>query len=613
MFYSDEIIEEVRFRSDIVDIIGSYVTLSKKGANHVGLCPFHSERTPSFSVSAAKQMYYCFGCGAGGNVFTFVMQYENYNFVEALKALADRSGVTLPEEEYDDISKKTRDTKAKILEVYKLAAKYYYYKLKSDRGRNAYEYLMNRGLTDRTVTRFGLGYADKYPDELYQYLKKQGYDDLFLKKTGLVSIDEVKGGYDKFFNRVMFPIMDAGGNVIAFGGRVMGEGMPKYMNSPETAVFDKGRNLYGLNLARKSRLPYMLVCEGYMDVIALHQAGFANTVASLGTSFTSYQAKTLKRYVGEAVLTYDNDDAGIQATLRAIPILKEASLAVKVVNLKPHKDPDDFIKNEGAAAYGTRIEGAVGSFFFEVETARSHYDLDEPEQKTRFYNDLAKILLQFSEEIERNNYIEAAARRYSVDYEGLRRLVNKASMNMTASRYAKDMKDREREQLKYRKSRPDEGMRLAQKHLLNFMADDYGTFARLEGIVGPGDFTGDVYGAVAGLMFEQYRAEGRITPARIINHFAGREEQAAVADIFMARADMEADGGHLPLKADDAMTDDAQRRKAFADTVVKVLKNNLEAEYDQAIEGNDIMLLQKNMQKQKEMEQLHYSLLSGKI
>ena len=303
MYYAEELIEEVRSRNDIVDVISGYVRLQRKGSSYFGLCPFHSEKSPSFSVSPGKQMYYCFGCGAGGNVFTFLMEYENYTFPEAVKVLADRSGVDLPEVEYSEEARLQADLKSRLLEIQKKAAKYYYYQLRQPKGRVGYEYLKNRALTDETIQKFGLGYSGQQTKELYQYLKHEGYSDALLKESGLFSIDERSGVYDKFWNRVMFPIMDANHRVIGFGGRVMGDAKPKYLNSPETKIFDKSRNLYGLNFARSSRKGNLIICEGYMDVIALHQAGFSQAVASLGTALTTQQAILMKRYADEVLVT----------------------------------------------------------------------------------------------------------------------------------------------------------------------------------------------------------------------------------------------------------------------------------------------------------------------
>ena len=290
MRYSEDLIEEIRMRNDIVDVISGYVKLQRKGSSYFGLCPFHNEKSPSFSVSPSKQMYYCFGCGAGGNVFTFLMEYENLTFVEALRMLADRAGVELPQIEYSKEAKAQADLKATLLEVNKEAAKYYYYQLRRESGRQGMDYLKGRELSDETINKFGLGYSDKFSNDLYRYLKNKNYSDEILRQSGLFNVDERKGMYDKFWNRVIFPIMDVNNRVIGFGGRVMGDAKPKYLNSPETKIFDKSRNLYGLNMARSSRKKNLIICEGYMDVISMHQAGFNNAVASLGTALTSQQA-----------------------------------------------------------------------------------------------------------------------------------------------------------------------------------------------------------------------------------------------------------------------------------------------------------------------------------
>ena len=401
MYFSEDLIEEVRQKNDIVDVISGYVKLQKKGSSYFGLCPFHNEKSPSFSVSRGKQMYYCFGCGAGGNVFTFIMEYENYSFVEAFKMLAERAGVDIPEVEYSKEAKERADLKATLLEINKLAAKYFYAQLKTEQGKLAHTYLTGRGLSEETITAFGLGYSNKYSDDLYRYLKTKGYKDELLVKAGLISVDERHGAHDKFWNRVMFPIMDVNNRVIGFGGRVMGDAKPKYLNSPETEVFDKSRNLYGLNRARTSRKPYFLICEGYMDVISLHQAGFTNAVASLGTALTTGHASLIKRYVNEVYLTYDSDEAGTRAALRAMPILKEAGITAKIIRMEPYKDPDEFIKNLGTEAFEERINKARNGFLFSLEILEKEYDMNSPEGKTAFHKEAAKRLTMFEEEIER--------------------------------------------------------------------------------------------------------------------------------------------------------------------------------------------------------------------
>ncbi len=595
MYYPEDIVEEVRTRNDIVDVVGSYVKLQKKGSNYMGLCPFHNEKSPSFSVSGSKQMYHCFGCGVGGNVFTFLMEYENFTFVEALKSLSERAGVKLPELEYSKEAKQAADLKGRLLEINKEAAKYYYYQLKSKNGGHAYSYLKDRGLSDEIIAKFGLGYSNPLSDDLYLYIKGLGYEDDILRQSGLFTMEE-KGVYDKFWNRVMFPIMDSNNKVIAFGGRVMGDGNPKYLNSPETKIFDKSRNLYGLNFARQTRKSYLLICEGYMDVISLHQAGFTNAVASLGTAFTPQQAKLLSRYTKEVIITYDSDAAGVKATLRAIPILKEAGISAKIVNMSPYKDPDEFIKVLGAEEYQKRIDNAMNSFLFEIEVLQREYELEDPEQKTKFYNEMAKKLLVFTEELERNNYIEALSKKYNISYDNLRKLVNRYGASESIVLVAKETRDREKENAS-KKVKPEEGMLNSQKILLTWLIEDITTFDKLKGCIGPEDFTTEFYRKVAAMVFLQYNEEHQVTPAKIINYFESKEDQTLVAELFSTQIRVE--------------MNDAEKRKLFADTVVRVKKASLDISYKNAIENNDIMALQNIIIQQRDLDKLHSSLNAG--
>ena len=520
----------MRSRNDIVDVIGGYVRLTKKGSTYFGLCPFHNEKTGSFSVSPNKQMYYCFGCGAGGNVFTFLMQYENFTFSEAMQTLADRVGIELPQQEMTSAQKREADKRARLLEINKEAAKYFYSLLRSPRGEKSYQYFKKRELSDETMQKFGLGYSDQYSDYLYRYLKKKGYDDEILKESGLVSIDEVRGGHDKFWNRAMFPIMDVHNRVIGFGGRVMGDGEPKYLNSPETKIFDKSRNLYGLNIARSTRKSQLLLCEGYMDVIALHQAGFDNAVASLGTALTSGHANLLKRYTKEVYLTYDSDGAGVKAALRAIPLLKEVGIITKVINMRPYKDPDEFIKALGAEEYQKRIDGAENSFLFEIRILEESYDMNDPESKTAFYNEIAKKLLTFSEELERNNYIEAVADKYQIGFENLRRLVNNLAVGGGLVRERTPLKSGINENKK-----KEDGMKQSQKLLLTWLVNDTGLFETIKGLIKADDFTEELYHRVAEELFGQYERDKSVNPARIVSMFPEEEEQKEVAALFNAR------------------------------------------------------------------------------
>ena len=583
MYYSDEIIEEVRSRNDIVDVISTYVKLQKKGSSYFGLCPFHNEKSPSFSVSRQKQMYYCFGCGAGGNVFTFLMEYENYTFVEALKYLADRAGVDLPEEEYSREERERADTRAVLLEINKLAAQYYYVQLMSSQGAVGMEYFKKRELSDETIKAFGLGYSNKYSDDLYRYLKSKGYKDDMIAKAGLITVDEKHGVYDKFWNRVMFPIMDVNSRVIGFGGRVMGDAKPKYLNSPETMIFDKSRNLYGLNRARRTKKPYFLLCEGYMDVISLHQAGFTNAVASLGTALTPGHALLIKRYVQEVYLTYDSDGAGTKAALRAMPILKEAGITAKIIRMEPYKDPDEFIKNLGAEAFEQRIASARNAFMYSLEVLEKEYDMNSPEGKTEFMKETARRLTEFEEEIERNNYIEAVAKSYHVGFEDLRKLVARMAVQTGLAKPAV----KPRETLNRKKNKED-GILMSQKILLTWLIESEDIFRQIEKYITPDDFSGELYRKVAKLLYEQYENH-EVNPAQIMNYFTDEEEHREVAGLF-----------HTKIKE---LTTVKEQEKALQETILRVKDHSIE-EATKNLDPTDIQGLQKLMDEKRKMQDL---------
>ena len=564
-------------------MISGYVRLQKKGSSYFGLCPFHNEKSPSFSVSRQKQMYYCFGCGAGGNVYTFLMEYENFSFVEAVKYLADRAGIELPEVEYSKEAKEKADLRASILEVNKLAAKYYYVQLKSERGKAAYTYLKDRKLSDETITAFGLGYSNKFSDDLYKYLRKKGYSEELIRQAGLINTDEKQGVYDKFWNRVMFPIMDVNSRVIGFGGRVMGDAKPKYLNSPETPVFDKSRNLYGLNRARTSRKPYFLLCEGYMDVIALHQAGFTNAVASLGTALTPGHASLIKRYVREVYLTYDSDDAGTRAALRAVPILRDAGISAKVIRMDPYKDPDEFIKNLGAEEYEKRISEARNGFMFSIDMLSRDYDMGSPEGKTAFFRETAKRLMSFEDELERSNYIDAVASEYGVRRESLEKLVAKTAVSSGLAKPA--VRPRRAEGKEKQK---EDGTLTSQKILLTWLIDDASLFEKISHLVTPDDFTEDLYRTVAQLLYEQ-RKNGELNPAKILDHFTEEEEHREAAALFNTRI--------RELKTKE------EREQALKETIIRVKTNSIDYR-TLHLAPTDMAGLQHLMEEKRKLEDL---------
>lgn len=588
MYYPEELVEEIRQKNDIVDVISGYVRLTKKGGSYFGLCPFHNEKTGSFSVTPHKQMYYCFGCGAGGNVFTFIMNYENYTFSEAIKMLADKAGVALPELEYTPQMRAKETRRTKLLEINKEAAKYFYYQLRSPQGKIGYDYFKKRELSDETMKNFGLGYSNKTSNDLCLYLKQKGYSDEFIRDSGLAIFNERNGFMDKFWNRVMFPIQDINHRVIGFGGRVMGEGDPKYLNSPETEIFDKSRNLYGLNFARTSRAGNFILCEGYMDVIALHQAGFTQAVASLGTAFTSGQANLLRRYTEKIYLCYDSDGAGTKAAIRAIGILKEVGLTGKVINMKPHKDPDEFIKKLGADAFRERIEQAENAFMFEIRQLESGFDLSDPAEKTKFHNAIAKKLCEFEEAVERENYIEAIAGSYNIGYENLRSLVTsyatKTGLVAPASKPKSGIQ---------KKNTVKDTDLLAQRLLLTWLVEEPGLFPKVERFISPEDFTDDLYKEVAGLLFEDLKA-GKVNPAGIISHFTEEESQSKVALVFHTSLE------ELPTKQD--------REKAFHDIIVRVKRASYE--HMNSMLSVDVSALSKAVEGKRALEELEKTHIS---
>ncbi len=551
MRYPEELVEEVRLRNDIVDVVGGYVKLKRQGSSYFGLCPFHNEKSPSFSVSPSKQIFYCFGCGAGGNVFNFIQKYENYTYPEAIKYLADRVGVKLPEAEYSKEQKAREEKRLRILEANREAAKFFYYQLRSKPGEEGLAYLKGRQLTEETMNKFGLGFSPMTSNACINYLRSKGFTDEIIRESGLVSFDEKRGMTDKFWNRVMYPIQDVNHKVIGFGGRVMGDAKPKYLNSPETMIFDKGRTLYGLNFARTSRKDHLILCEGYMDVIAMHQAGFTEAVASLGTALTVTNANLIKRYTANVYLAYDSDGAGISAALRNMRELRDAGIATKVINMEPYKDPDEFIKNLGAEEFQKRIDEAENSFFFELRMLERDYDLTDPDGRTRFLREAAGKLLGFEEEIERENYIKAVAEKYGLTYEAMKKqVVSLAAKNGGEYRPIERPKSGIN-----RVTDPKDGIKKTQRTLLTWLSEEPSIYKVIKPYITAKDFTEPVYRQVAEWMFEDLE-KGSANPAVYTGRFEEEEQQRVCAEIFNTSLDGEIDR--------------AESEKALHDIVLKI-------------------------------------------
>lgn len=582
--YSSEVIEEVVSRNDIVDVISGYIKLKKSGSSYVGLCPFHNEKSPSFSVSGTKQMYHCFGCGVGGNVITFVMEYENYTFPEAVKMLADRAGIALPVMEYSGEDRRERDIKTKLLEINKIAATFYYHQLKSPAGQSGLDYLKKRQLSDKTINTFGLGYAPQLTGDLYRMLKEKGYDDELLKESGLFTYE--KGIREKFWNRVIFPIMDINNKVIGFGGRVMGDGKPKYLNSPETKLFDKSKNLYGLNVARSSRKNNLIICEGYMDVISMHQAGFNQAVASLGTALTPGHARLMKRYTDNVLITYDSDEAGVKAALRAIPILKEAGLSTKVINMRPYKDPDEFIKALGTEAFQERIDKAENSFMYEIGIIEKNYKRSDPESETAFEREVANKLVQFSEKLERDNYMKAVCRQFMIPEDGMREMVIRiGSQGGIIPRQTQPVRRME----PARKKKKD-GIRQAEKILLTWMIEDGDIYDKVSEYIQPDDFIDPLFKDVASKVYEQYET-GSVNPAAIIGSYSDGDMHSEIAAMFSAEL--------------SESLSKSEREKTLNDTVLRVKKSSLDYKLEHAA---DAKTMQDIIGRQMKLNNIHISL-----
>lgn len=588
MYYPDEIIDEIRLHNDIVHVISNYITLKKKGNSYFGLCPFHNEKTASFSVSEDKQMYYCFGCGAGGNVYTFIMEYENFSFIEAVKHLAERANITLPTVELSNDAKKKIEHKQQLLDIHKDVARYFYYQLKSSNGKRAYAYLQERGITEDIIKKFGLGFANFYRDDLYQYMKKRGYDEKLLLESGLIKKDKDSSYNDRFFNRIIYPIFDVHSRVIGFGGRVLGEGTPKYLNSPETKLFDKSKNLYGLNIARTSRKDKIIIVEGYMDVITLHQSGFNQAVASLGTALTSGQVSLLKRYTNEVLLTYDADTAGIKATLRALPILRESGLTVKVIDVAPFKDPDELIKKKGSKLFEECIKNAKNSILYEIRILEKGYNLTDPEEKTKFFEKIAVKILELSTDLERDNYIQSISSSYNINPNHFKKLIDKIGTQKGLINRKTITKIEDPKQFKKK-----DGITEAQKILLAYLLKDERLFNKVKNYIQPSDFQDKGYEKVATYMYDLYFKKQPIEPAKILSRFTSIEEQKQVAQVFNHQLN------NISL---------LELEKLINEIVYRIKKNSLDYASRNA---KDLNALQEIITEQSKLQKLHISLMDG--
>ncbi|HCC06669.1 MAG TPA: DNA primase [Clostridiales bacterium] len=525
MFFPDEVIEEVRSSNDVVDIVGEYVRLIQKGNSYSGLCPFHNEKTSSFYVNRDKQIYHCFGCGAGGNVVSFIMQIENLSFVEAIKYLAQKSGIKLPEAEISSALREKIKQKELLIQINVEAAKYFYKMLKSSYGKGAKDYLDRRKIDESTSKSFGLGYALNNRNSLSKYIKDKHLDEKLAEKAGLI-IKDSSGYHDRFWDRVIFPIFDVHDKVIGFGGRIIDKGEPKYLNSPETDVFNKRLNLYGLNIARKSRKPVLLIVEGYMDVISLHQAGFTNAVASLGTALTREQALLLRRYASECILIYDSDNAGTAAILRAIPILKSVNMTTKVLQVTDAKDPDEYINKFGKDAFEGLLSNAMDYADFQIKTIKSQFNMNKQEDKLKAVKKIIEYANELENELEKQMYMKKISGEFGIDEKVINGQAQIGNINLKPTRKLEPKSEIAEVRIvtKIYEKR--------ERILLSLMINSKDVFDKVIELLGDNIFIVDLHKNIFEKTKNMYYILKNVDVAQFINYFPDLEEQKKVNTII---------------------------------------------------------------------------------
>ncbi|MDR1537867.1 MAG: DNA primase [Clostridiales bacterium] len=527
MRYSEEVIEEVRMGNDIVSLVSSYVQLKQRGSNYFGLCPFHSEKTGSFSVSSVKQIYYCFGCGAGGNAISFIMQIENMGFIDALKFLADRIHYTLPEDgDSEEIAKQARIKEA-LYQMNKKAARFFYDKLHSPEGRLAALYLDKRGVEAKVRVKYGLGYAPG-KKSLSNFLLKEGCAKDLIEISGLVASDRHGGFFDRFSDRLMFPILDSNGRITGFGGRVLGNGDVKYLNSPETPIFDKSRSIFSINLAKAAKTREFILVEGYMDVISLYQAGFTQAVAALGTAFNSNHAKTLKRFCDSVIVLFDSDDAGTKAALRILPVLAKATIGMKVLQVTGAKDPDEYIKKYGADSFSQLLKTAQSRYAFQIMQLQKSCKMNDISDRVKFTSEAAKIISGITSAIERDAYEKEISALAGISHEAITEEIEKLKQKAEAPA-AVQIADISR-------GRTETGLAKAKNALICFAAISRSVASALQPVLSPEEMGGSLHAKLLEIIYTRCSLGRDCSPAGLVNEFKSLDEQKKVSEIF-AKAD----------------------------------------------------------------------------
>lgn len=513
----DDLIEEVRINNDIVDVVSEYVRLEKRGKNYFGVCPFHKEKTPSFSVEPSKQIFYCFGCGKGGNVFQFVMNVERLEYIDAVRQLADRAKISLPEAEDPKDLEKAR-LKQEIMQINLQAARFFYELLRSPKGEKAWNYLQKRGIGEQTVKKFGLGYCSEEWDGLYKFLQTKGFSQEFLRESGLILPNRNGGFYDRFRARIMFPIFDVRGGVIAFGGRVMDDSQPKYMNSPETPAYNKGKHLYALNYAKNSGDKRLIVVEGYMDTISLHQSGITNVVASLGTAMTESQGRILKKYAEEIVISYDADTAGQAATMRGLDLLSDIGCKVKVLMVPDGKDPDEYIRKNGPNGFKKLVESAYSLVEYKIRNLRAALNTETTDGKIEFLNKTADVLSRIDNHMEREMYIKKLAQEYEISeesmYSEVYRRIRPRGGSPKKSSAAGEIPPR---QSKTPEDETDQRLLHDERFILSLLCTDNSMYKVIRDKISSEDFTDPENKRLAGFVFDRLGNNKGIVPGELLN------------------------------------------------------------------------------------------------
>lgn len=516
-FYSEEIIAEVQSTADIIEVISQYTSLQKRGNNYMGLCPFHSEKTPSFNVDYEKQLFYCFGCGAGGNVFNFLMKKENLSFPEAVRWLADKYNIKLPENKLDKAVSQEFKERRKLYQINELIAKYYNYCMFNTReGKRAIEYLKKRGVTLDTIKRFFLGYAPNSWNGLINFSASQGINLDHMEKLGLIVPRKKSSGYyDRFRNRIMFPIQDITKNIIGFGGRAIDDSVPKYLNSPETPLFSKGDNLYALSLAKRDFNGYIIIVEGYMDCISLHQHGFNQTVASLGTALTKQQAKLLKKYTDKVILAYDADEAGQVATLRGMDILEKEGLNVRILSLPKGEDPDDYIRSKGAEGFHKLLEKSLELTGYKLHQAKGGIDISTANGKITYIKRAIDILTQIKSEPQLEIYIKKVANDLKISEQAIKQEVRRKKLPNNGFEYKKSQsRDNNKE---FNKLLPLTGFYKAEINLLKLLIDSKEFQGKIRSNMRPEHFTNKDTRKIADVLFDRMDKGVDIKVSEIFN------------------------------------------------------------------------------------------------